>query len=943
MNRVLLLVLIITSISRAEIVQKAAAPNTEGPSLQFQLPNARQVIAKTNAHVSSESRFQIRELDEVFCTHDFAPIEAADSILWQFDTGSSLVMWVRSNGCPQCELSEPIRIESIFPVLVRPDGSPVDTLDLEVTVHCAGEGTDSCSGVSSIRGSRTLSVLFDSDVQDGQDELSFPNISFPGILADSSGAFVLISNLGFRGESTSIAISADETNMFPLSDCEVLVIDGSLQSWNQVWGDTVGGPRVSVGWTCDLADTTSISPCPDSCTFSRFSGPQALFDPFTNVVYQWIEPTAELLPLSPQSLDLTLYFETVGNIDDRAYFRVLFSCAGFDEICCPPGEPLCTVPVSVERGSVFQTVLDINVPLAESACCLSEPFWLGVVIDSVTGGAALPSFLYSSDDLDPHPPLACEQWTGSTGRLASERQDGVAWADMALNASCGSCGESTPVHCVPNPQPLDCSSAEFVACSEVGILLPDENIPAGIGSASRYCCSDLSYNGNERVYRMQIPNQGNLSVHVENTESEHFALFLLETCNTQNCVAFGIDSLLAVGLTNGEYFVVAESFGTDGQSFDIVFSCVSDCLGDICRTDLQGQGGVGNRYLDGEGDGIGQQFFQSYYPGSGTTQSILRFDAVTCDSLSPINWQSIESSPNRMLAYDPRSGGEFWCGTTIDFFSGSGRLYRISSGGGVVQSWTTISGLPIMRWSGAAFDPTHNHMWVFIRDSSNTGYSRAYELDLSNPQQPVVIQGPHDLPVQSPNQSLSSAGADYAHLANHLLAVHQGAPDDFVQCYEDLDPAYSGPRPGPGFAPIAWCAPDSNSLQGYGIAAIEDSTGGRIAMTNFTDADWSHPVMLYTPPCRLTPPRCIPPYDLAIFSNGSITRLTWTATYPGVYEIYSSENPNNDGDPNGGTDSMFSLEESLSLPAGQAQWEDIGVMSDFKVYTIVLTCSVSTE
>jgi hypothetical protein len=256
-----------------------------------------------------------------------------------------------------------------------------------------------------------------------------------------------------------------------------------------------------------------------------------------------------------------------------------------------------------------------------------------------------------------------------------------------------------------------------------------------------------------------------------------------------------------------------------------------------------------------------------------------------------------------------------------------------------VQSWTVISGLPIMRWSGAAFDPTHNHMWVFIRDSSNTGNSRAYELDLNNPQQPVVIQGPHSLPHQSPNQSLSCAGADYAHLANHLLVVHQGNPDDFVQCYEDLDPAYSGPRPGPGFVPVAWCAPDSNSLQGFGIAAIEDSTGGKIAMTNFTDVDWAHPVNLYPPPCRLAPARCIPPSDVAIFSNGASTRLTWTATFPGIYDIYSSTNPLNDGNPDGGQDPLFSLEASLSLPAGAAVWDDTDALIDYKVYSIILTCT----
>jgi len=942
MKRCLLVVLAFVCTVQAEMVRKPAPVTIEGSNPQFVLPMASPCMARLFGF-DDAPRPPAPSLDEVFCTHDFAPLEATDSVVWQFETGNSIAMWVRSGGCPSCEQSEPIRVEALFPVFVRPDGSPADTLDLDVSVHCAVDELDSCSGVGPERGTRSITIPFDEDVADGIDQLSFPYVPFAGILADSVGAFVYVTNRGFRGASSSVAISADETNMFPLADCEVLVGNATLESWNQTWGDTVGGPRLSVGWSCDLDDTTTIPTCPDSCSFTRFSGPQAYFDPFTSVVYQWIEPAAGQLPLTPQSLDLTLYFEAVGNATDRAYFRVLLSCSGFGDICCPPGEPLCTIPAFVERGSQFQTVLDVTVPLYGAACCLNEPFWLGVVIDSVTGGAARPSFLYSSADLDPNPPLACEQWSGSAGSLRSVRQDGIAWADMRLNALCGSCGESAPQVCVPESHLLDCASASYVACSEDGMALSDQTIPAGLGTASRYCCSDLAFTGHEKIYRMQIPNQGNLRIQADTSNVGSIALFLLESCNTQNCVAFGIDSLVAVSLTNGEYIIVAESFDTEGLSFGIEFTCIADCNGEICQSDLRGSAGVGNRYLDAEGDGIGNVFFQSYYPGTGTDQSILRFNTTTCDSLSSIVWQSIESSPNRMLAYDPRSGGQFWCGTTTDFFSGTGRLYRISSGGGVVQSWMTLPGLPIMRWSGAAFDPTHNHMWVLIRDSSNTGSSRAYELDLSNPLQPVVIQGPHALPHQSPNQSLSCAGADYAQLANHLFVVHQGMPDDFVQCYEDLDPAYSGPRPGPGFVPVAWCAPDSNSLQGYGVAAIEDTMGGRIAMTNFTDADWTHPVTLYPPPCRLTPPRCIAPSDLAVFANGSLTRLTWTATYPGMYDIYSSVDPNNDGDPDGGTDLMFTREISLTLAAGSAEWVDTALLADFKVYAIVLTCSSGTE
>jgi len=932
------LLLIVTIAAQAGTIQRVEPPLTEGVPIVVSMPEVQRI----RAAVANRSICDVRgpsSLDDVFCTFDFAPLEFPVSPdLTSLDSGVVLSLWVRGDGCPQCDSLEPIRIEAFIPLLIRPDGSPADTLDFEVEVRCAVAGSDPCSGLGNLRATRTAQLVFERNQEDGQVEISIPTVFFDGVLADSNGAFLSVRSLGTRTGST-VFLASEQNSRFPIDDCRAWLSRDSVVEWNSLWEPEHGGPIVSVGWSCDLADSLVVPPCPESCSFARFGGPQAYFDPFTNTVYQWIAPAPSEFPIAPQSLELKLYFEALGAETDRAYFRVLFACAGFGDICCPPSEPLCTISAHAERDSPFQTVLDVHVPLSQIECCLDEPFWLGVVVDSVTSGATLPSFLYSSATVDPAPPMVCEQWTGSSGRLTPVRQDDVAWADLRLTATCGSCFEAEPLVCVPEANTLDCSGATFVACAEDGVILVSQSIDSGNGMSARYCCSDLGFPGGELVYRMQIPNQGNLRVQATVEALEHVALFLFETCDAQNCVAYGVDSLRGIGLTNGEYFVVVESFGTGGQQVDLTFVCIADCNNEICIADLRGSGGIGNRYLDGEGDGRGEMFFQSYYPGTGRLQQILRFNAMTCDSLSPITWQTLESVPSRMLAYDPRNGGEYWCGTTTDFFGGTGRLYRLSSGGGVVQSWTTIAGLPIMRWSGAAFDPTHNHMWVFIRDSSNTGNSRAFELDLSNPQQPVVIQGPHLLPHQSPNSSLSSGGADYAHLANHLLVVHQGSPEDFVQCYEDLDPGYSGPRPGPGFVPVAWCSPDSNSLQGYSIAAIEDSGGGKIAMTNFTDTEWGHPVTIYPPPCRLAPPRCLAPDNLTIVIEGATARLSWTAIYPGVYDIYSSVNPDNDGNPDGGQDTLFELEVSLPLSAGAASWQDEGEIAEYKVYTIVLTCA----
>ncbi|MBK8130196.1 MAG: hypothetical protein IPK53_15250 [bacterium] len=882
---------------------------------------------------ATSTRFHVRE---------YAPLEEpAETGLWPLTAHHTLWCWLQE-ACAECPANDARRIDWIDILLHRPDGSPVDTVDVEVSVACPADGMTPCSGAGALRDMQRFELYFAEDVADGVDEVTTPHLALSGVLSDSVGAFVGLTILGARHGSV-IHLLYDESANAHVADCEVWWQADTLTYWNDEVSATAGGPPVRVGFACDLGDTIVVPPCADECEFTNFFGLQAYFDPNTNIVYQWFDPGELLLPLQPQGLDFKLYFEALGAASDSAYLRALFACAGFGDVCCPPAEPVCSIPLSVRRGTAFQTVLDVHADISSVSCCLSEPFWLGIVVDSVTGGATLPSFLFSAASVDPNPPLPCEQWTGAAGALSAVRTDDVGWADVRLTGLCASCGGLSEQSCQAQPQMLDCEMSADVPCAEAGVRLENLVIVPGLGSARRYCCSDLSFPGAELIFRMQIPNQGNVAIRATTDTLDHVALFLLETCDPRQCVAFGRDSLFASDLTNGEYFVVVESWDGQPLSFDLDFVCIADCNHETCDADLRGPGGLGNRYLDGEGDGAGNVFYQSYYPGTNNTQYILRYDAQTCDSLPPITWQSQENSACRMLAYDPRNGGEFWCGTTTDFFTGTGRLYRLSSGGGVIQSWTALPGLTILRWSGAAFDPTHNHMWVFVRDSSNTGHSRAFELNLSNPLQPSVIQGPHVLPQQSPNQSLSCAGADYAHLSNHLLVVHQGAPNDFVQCYEDLDPGYDGPQPGPGFVPVAWCTPDSNSLQGYGVAAIEDTAGGKIAMTNFTDADWLHPVALYPPPCRLTPARCAPPDHLTVAIITGGTRLSWMATYPGLYDIYSCDDPENDGNPDGGQDTQFTLEASLPLPAGAAEWDDLHDLSVYRIYSIVLTCSTAVS
>lgn len=911
---------------------------TEAGSVSVTLPNTHSIAVQATGTNLEAGRHTGHRLDEQSCPLSFAPFDLTQ---WQevaFDSSLRLGFRISSADCPECSPAEPIRIDSLQLLMRRTDGSRADTLDILVSLYCPLNPSDACQGGGVLRGTVPLEIAFSFDLLDGLDESRIVTIPI-NMLADSIGAFLVVESLGFRANQPAPRVGHAIQGAYPVQNCGVWIGHGSMQTWDEYFAPQFpGAPQAFIAFSCGLPDTLIIPPCAIGCEFLKFDGEPVFFDPSTNVVYQWVDENSLEFPVSPLSANLKLFFEQLGSASDSAYFRVVFACPSFGERCCPPAAILHESAFVVARGTDLQTVLDIQARLADNSFSLTEPFWFGVVLDSVTGQSTLPSFLFSAAALDVTPPQACEQWCRISGTLNSYRQDGLGWVDISFTGYCSSLAGQPVDVCTISPSNLNCSAAIEIACREDGITLLTQQIEEGIGSTDRYCCSDHEHLGHELIFRIVVPEQGNLGVRLNHSDPNPLALFLLSSCDPRNCIAASADSLLVTGLAGQEYFLIVESSDTLAHELEIIVRCYGDCVGETRIGDVRGPGGTGNRYLDGEGDGAGNTIFYSYYPGAGTSQIILKYDAVTCDSLPPVIWESLENSPSRMLAYDPRNGGEFWCGTTIDYFAGSGRLYRISSGGGVVQSWTWLTGLPIKRWSGAAFDAQHNHLWVFIRDSLNTGNSRAYELDLTDPQQPVVIQGPHLLPHNSPNFSQSCAGADYADSTNRLLIIHQGLPDDFVQCYDDLDAGYAGPRPGPGLIPTEWCAPDSNSVQGFGLAAIDRMGSGEIAMLNFTDADWVHPLMRYPAPCRLVPFRCVPPDDLCIQRENEQYQLFWTALESGVYEIYSTLSPNNDGNPDGGLDSLFHLEISLTLEAGPAQWADADSVATFKTYSIILNC-----
>jgi hypothetical protein len=943
----LLSVVVIGYASGRVTLRPAQSPRSDGqvPSVDAERHSAHAIPLFPPA-MMPDARSHQDALDEISCQRGWGSVDTSQAIHITFAAPLKLALALASGDCPTCLNAEAFRTDSLTLHFRREDGSEADTMDLRIEYFCADTPGDFCSGPGALRCSFETFVAFERDELDTLVYSRRSTFSLGGCLIDSGGAILVIEVLGMRGPGRAPDIYLDNSNTNPVALCSAWMGSSELMEWGDYFPNPDPGyPLASAFITCDLPETVQVASCAPSCEMSRIGGAISSFDTETDAVYQWLGlPQGAVFPMTPTEVRFPIYFPTLGSAQDVAYYTMSLGCLGFGDPCCPPGEELCSQTFSVPRETPFQTIVDVDLNLGALGCCMNEPFWFGLRLDSMSSGAPSPSFLFSTVNQDSAPPQACEQWSGHAGFLRSSREDNLAWADMTLRAACGSCLTGNPVICgTVNYGSLECGSALSLACVDSGWTLQNQLIPSGLGLARRYCCSDIDMPGAEAIYRIEVPNGGTLSLAMLDVSGAPLRMMILETCDLHDCIASTTDSLLLGDLRNGTYYIVVDSPTETGAVFDLYAECFSQCLAVACDADVRGAGGVGNRYYDGEGDDTGDAFFYSYYSGSGTQQTILRFDATTCAELTPVVWNSAEASASRMLAFDPRDGGKFWCGTVTDYFAGTGKLYRVNMQGAVEQSWNALGGLPILRWSGAAFDPNHNHLWVMIRDSANFGNSRAYEIDVNNMSSPVVIQGPHLIQNQSPHTAISSGGADYARLVNHLVVAHQGLPSDFVQCYEDVNPAYAGPRPGPGLVPLAWCAPDSNGVQGFGLALVEDSLEAReeMLMTNFTDSDWQHPMNRYVPPCRLTPPRCEAPQDVTIVASSGDIVLHWTTPYSGTYDLYSTTNPDHDGNPDGGADPDFHIEQTFSLVSGLHQWTDAGAAEIFKVYVIAAVCSAN--
>ncbi|MBK6766108.1 MAG: hypothetical protein IPG71_07220 [bacterium] len=210
-----------------------------------------------------------------------------------------------------------------------------------------------------------------------------------------------------RHGSPSPLLGLADAVTYPVLGCAVWIGQGILAPWSEGFSNPApGAPLARADLTCNLADTASVAPCTGFCGFSRFVGEPVYFDPFTTVCYQWVDGSGVEFPLRLNSVHFTLFFEQLGSANDSTYLRLITACPSFDDACCPPGDVLAEIPITIVRGTAFQTVLDITIQLSSSAPVLSDPFWIGAIIDSVSGQTALPSFLFSSASQTLRPLLA---------------------------------------------------------------------------------------------------------------------------------------------------------------------------------------------------------------------------------------------------------------------------------------------------------------------------------------------------------------------------------------------------------------------------------------------------------------------------------------------------------------------------------------------------------
>ena len=159
--------------------------------------------------------------------------------------------------------------------------------------------------------------------------------------------------------------------------------------------------------------------------------------------------------------------------------------------------------------------------------------------------------------------------TATVGIENAIGDDGLQCQYDATTAPGWTLADSYAVDFVP-PAAMDCTAATPVACD--GNL--GNQAMGTISVASLYGCGGGTYDGNERIFQLDVASTQNVDIAIANFGPDALDVFLLDACAAGSCLAGGGDTISIDNLPAGTYYVVVDgaTSGDDGP-FDLDVSC----------------------------------------------------------------------------------------------------------------------------------------------------------------------------------------------------------------------------------------------------------------------------------------------------------------------------------------------------------------------------------
>ncbi len=132
-----------------------------------------------------------------------------------------------------------------------------------------------------------------------------------------------------------------------------------------------------------------------------------------------------------------------------------------------------------------------------------------------------------------------------------------------------------------------CSNAATIQCGQT----ISGNMNNAQNSLSSYNCTDLNYDGKERIYKLVIPDDGRVAISnpqfdikLSGLQSDLDLLVLKDGCTAENCVGASTnggntDEMLTLDEKPGTYYIIVEDYGNSADnSFQLSTDCA--CVGD---------------------------------------------------------------------------------------------------------------------------------------------------------------------------------------------------------------------------------------------------------------------------------------------------------------------------------------------------------------------------